>query len=108
MAPSGSNFLNKHWLIVLDKKVEVCASTGLKADDMVIELNWMPSKNGVVIHALQNQPVIKITLRQDYIGRSEDHAIRLSEYLKQDRVVKDKGVIAMNYAGNSAFGESPL
>ncbi|CAJ1934462.1 unnamed protein product [Cylindrotheca closterium] len=103
MTLAGSNFLNKHGLRVLDKMVEMCTRTGLKAGDMVTELSW---KNDGVIPTLQTPPVFNITPRRDYIERLEYHARRLSEYLKQGRVMKDKGVVALNYKTNSAFGQS--
>jgi len=64
------NFIRQHYHKVMDRMFAVCSKTGLKPEDMAVEIDFVQRNDGV-IPALQNPPIFKIAPRRDYFEMSE-------------------------------------
>lgn len=63
-------FLNRNFKTVFEEIKRKCDRTGLEASDIAVEIDFMPNSHGI-IPALQNPPVFKIALIQDYKSGQE-------------------------------------
>eukprot|EP00526_Cylindrotheca_closterium_P007374 CAMPEP_0113653144 /NCGR_PEP_ID=MMETSP0017_2-20120614/28409_1 /TAXON_ID=2856 /ORGANISM="Cylindrotheca closterium" /LENGTH=681 /DNA_ID=CAMNT_0000566091 /DNA_START=53 /DNA_END=2095 /DNA_ORIENTATION=- /assembly_acc=CAM_ASM_000147 len=66
-------FTKYNYVVVMVKIIEFCDRTGSEMEDLVLELDFMPNKHGV-IPALQDPPVVKIATSESYVAgsRSEE------------------------------------
>mmetsp|Transcript_6012 Transcript_6012/g.14237 ORF Transcript_6012/g.14237 Transcript_6012/m.14237 type:complete len:527 (-) Transcript_6012:127-1707(-) len=59
-------FMRKNFELVALKMAIACKTTGLGVSDMIVELNFMMDRNGI-IPAMEEQPIFKIAPIRDYI-----------------------------------------
>mmetsp|Transcript_17602 Transcript_17602/g.43307 ORF Transcript_17602/g.43307 Transcript_17602/m.43307 type:complete len:847 (+) Transcript_17602:218-2758(+) len=69
MGKKGTLFTNTNYVAVMVKIIEFCDRTGSEMEDLVLELDFMPNKHGV-IPALQDPPVFKIATSESYVDGS--------------------------------------
>jgi len=62
-------FTKINYVAVMVKIIEFCDRTGSEMEDLVLELDFMPNKHGV-IPALQDPPVFKIATSESYVDGS--------------------------------------
>ena len=84
------SFAKKHFVDIMVELVSVCGSTGLKKGELLLELDFVPDKNGR-IPALQNPPDFKIKESRGYFEGARPNEPDWF-YKKQDAEVYQRNI----------------
>mmetsp|Transcript_3568 Transcript_3568/g.8130 ORF Transcript_3568/g.8130 Transcript_3568/m.8130 type:complete len:281 (+) Transcript_3568:720-1562(+) len=110
-----TNWLQQHFVETAIKMAEECDKHKLEMEDMVTEIDFMPTKDGGAAPAMRSPPVFKIAPRRNYLNRSEkpdwlcnkqyddpanyerDTRLVIDDLKEKERFATKTGLLLVNY-----------